>query len=99
MNVGYTSEPLDLRLTVTFDAGAGATTLSGGTLRVDASNTKSGVKIGGTAAITGSTTARLTFDAGSLPVGVYEVQALATPSGAPAQVVYADRWHIKPGAV
>lgn len=96
--VAYASAPLDFVCQVTFDAGAGATTLTGGAIRVDAINDKSKAKVAGTATILTGTTARCTFAAGSLPPGNYEVQVLATPIGATAQVVSASAWHVKPGA-
>ena len=93
----YTSEPLDFAVAVTFDAG-GPSTLVGGTVRADALNLDTGARASGVATIQGAASIRATFAAGALPAGRYEVQVIATPSGAAAQVVSASLWTVKRGA-
>lgn len=100
-NVAYTTTPLDFLVSpVTFDAG-GPSTLVGATVRVDARNTKSGVKVAGTATVVSATSMRCTFSAGSLAVGDWEVQPWVSTGGV-TQVILLDPadalWHLKPGA-
>lgn len=96
-NIAYTSEPLDFLLTVDFDPGASVSTLIGATVRADAISDR-GTKVTGSASVIDATKLRVTFAAGALSVGRYEVQVLVSPPGVAAQVVSSELWIVKPGA-
>ena len=95
--IAYTSAPLDFTSVVSFDAG-GPTTVVGATIRADAINTKTGAKFAGSATVVDATHIRSVFDAGSLPVGVYEIQIKVTIGGAEQVLEKPSLWTVRPGA-
>jgi len=86
--IAYEATGIDALVTVTFNAAPGATTLSSGTVAVDAINTKTKTKYASTTAtIQSGTTIRFTFGEWVLPEGTYEVQVRAPPSGYSTQTL------------
>ena len=79
-----------------FGAGAGATTMTGGTADAYARDMKSGAKIAcDDCDVTGAKSVRANFGAHGLPEGDWLVRIYGTPLGYARKLIYESRWRVK----
>lgn len=86
MSRSWAADTLDITVPVTFEAGAGITSLTGGTVVAHAAKAGA-VTVEGVATIEDTNTVRVLFAAGTLSAGVYQLQVRVTVSGVVQTVV------------
>jgi len=91
IQTAYEATGIDALITVAFGPLPGATTLTGGTVAVDAIHLITRAKVTGTATIASATTIRCTFDPWDLVAGLYSMQTRAQPLGYSEQTVSDER--------
>jgi hypothetical protein len=94
----FEADGIDFICPVTFAALPGATTLTGGTVAVDAINLVTKAKTAGVATIASSTSIRCTIEGWTLAPGNYSVQVRATPAGYAEQTVTDATFNVKASA-
>lgn len=92
--VSHLVDGIDFQCTVVFDPGT-ASTFVGSVLKVYAGNIATDVVYTGSAFVVSATVIHCTFAGGTIPVGQYAVQVIATPAGYAPQTVFEVQWQIQ----
>lgn len=93
-----TSEEIDYPVLITLRGGAVVATFVGATVRVDAINQRTGVKVAGSCVVTDTMELHNNFAKGSLVPGAWDLQTIAKPIGMAERCVDRSRILVVQGA-